>query len=138
MLTAIIFIVLIGILFAISFSLYSMSVQRTTDHYLYNQAQLLARSGVEYAILAVGGHDIAASGNCINNIDLNYNNTYDINITIYYIGKGLPAGCNILDNTLKDSEDNGTAIIDVRVSLNPSLLEHNPPITYVRRTIQKL
>ena len=138
MLSAIIFIILIGILFAFTISLLGTTTQRTLDHYLLNQEELLARGAVEYAIMAVGGHDIATTGNCINKIDMSYNNIYDINLTLYYIGSGLPAGCNVLDNTLQDPEDNGTAIIDVSVSLKPSLSNTYPQIVYRRRVIQKL
>jgi hypothetical protein len=138
MVTALIFIVLISMLFALIFSMLSKTTQRTLNHFLLNQEELLARSAVEYAILAVGGHDISASSNCINKIDMSFHNTYDINLTIRYIGSDFPPSCNILDNTLTDPDDNGTAIIDVRVSLKPSIQEAQPAVTFARRFIQKL
>ncbi len=138
MLTAIIFIVIIGILFAIVLSLLGTTTQRTMDHYLLNQEEILARGALEYAVMAVGGNEVNDSGKCLKNINLNYNNTFDINITIHYIGSNLAPGCNILDNTMKNSDDNGTAIIDIKVGLKPSLADTNPPVTYTRRTIQKL
>jgi len=136
MVAAIIFIIIIGVLFAFILSMLSRSTQRTIDHYLVNQQELLARSAVEYAVLAAGGHDYSID--CINYINISYNNTYDINLSIHYIGSGLPASCNILDNTLTDPDDNGTAIIDVRVTLDPSVQDGQPTITYARRLIQKL
>ena len=61
---------------------------------------------------------------------------FDINITINYIGNGLPAaGCTILgDNLLVTADSNVTVIIDTIVT------DHNvstEPIRLHRRTIQK-
>ena len=140
MLTAIVFILIVALL--LYYALFSLTnaTKKTTDLYLYEQAELLGKSATEYAILAVQGHNF--SNNCLDNININYQDTYDINITIRYIGQRLPSTCNILDNTLSTKESNGTAIIDVQVSLNPSLTSnsgiHLTPISYVRRTIQKL
>lgn len=140
MLTAIIFIFIVALLLYLALFSLSNATKKTTDLYLYEQAELLGKSAAEYAILAVQGHNF--SNDCLNNININYQNTFDINITIFYIGKGLPNNCNILDNSLVTQESNGTAIIDVQVSLNPSLSSTNAtsltPIRYVRRTIQKL
>ncbi len=139
MLTAIVFILIIGVLFAFTLSLLASSTQRTSDHYLHNQAQMLARGAVEYAILATQGHDISTTNNCLNSININYNNTFDINVTIYYIGNGFPPGCTqVLSNTLQTDESNASAVIDVKVTLNPTVFSGNSPITYIRRTIQKL
>ena len=136
MVAAIAFIVAIGFLFAVISTLYSKTTQRTIDHFLHNQQELLARSAVEYAVLAAGGHDY--TNNCLNTILIDYANSYDIRITIHYIGNDLPADCYILDKTLSDPRDNGTAIIDVRVTLDPSVQDGQPTITYARRLIQKL
>lgn len=136
LLAAIIFIIIIGILFALIISMLTITTQRTMDHYLHNQEELLARSAVEYAILAAGGHDYTA--NCLNNVSINYANTYDIAISIHYIGNDLPANCNILDASLTDARDNGTAVVDVRVSIDPNALPNQNPVTFARRFIQKL
>jgi len=139
MLTAIIFILTIGVLFAIVFSMLTGTTQKTMDHYLLNQEEALARSALEYTLLAVGGNEVNDSSKCLNQINMNYQNTYDINVTIHYIGSGLPVpGCNVLDNSVQDVEDNATAIIDILVSLKPDVLPTNPPVTYFRRFIQKL
>jgi hypothetical protein len=108
------------------------------DHYLLNQEELLAVGAIEYAVMAVGGNEVNDSTKCLKNINLSYLNTYDINISIHYIGSNIPSQCNVLDNNLTDKENNATAIIDIKVSLNPALTDKNPPVTYVRRTIQKL
>ena len=138
LLIAIVFILIISLLSLLTLSTFSIANQKTLDNFLLNQEEILARGAVEYAIMAVGGHDIKTTGSCINQINMSYKDTYDINVTLYYIGSGLPAGCNILDNSLQDPEDNGTAIIDVSVSLKPSLSNTYPQIVYRRRVIQKL
>ncbi len=138
MLTAIIFILLVGLLLAFAINSLTTSVKRTTDIYTIEQAQILAKSGTEYAILAAQGHNFTSG--CLQHININYQNTYDINITIHYIGKGFPAGCGpyILSNSLQTKDSNGTAIIDTVVSLKPSLQTDETHISYARRTIQKL
>ncbi len=136
MLTAIIFILISGLLISFIIGSLNTAVKKTSDTYLYEQAQLLAKSATEYAILAAQGHNY--TNNCLNAININYQNTFDINITLSYIGNGLPTNCNILHNAIVTKESNGTVIVDTRVSLNKNLLQNNTPITYVRRTLQKL
>lgn len=138
LITAIIFMVLVASIAALSLSLSSFSTKQTTDLYLKEQAELLLQSGTEFALLAISGHDINATSNCINSINSQYPTTaaplFDINITIYYMGSGLPAGCNILSNAVVTADSNITVIIDTIVE------DHNistEPIRLHRRTIQK-
>jgi len=135
MLAAIIFMLLIGLILGLTISMLSTNVGKTTQIYMAEQAKLLAKSATDYAILAASAHP---NSSCLNHIDFTYQNSFDINITISYIGSGLPSGCNILDNNLNYEESNKTLIVDTKVSLRPSLLQDSTPITYVRRTIQKL
>ncbi len=138
LLTAIIFITIVGALTVIILSSSSSTVKKSEDIYLYEQAKTLAKSATEYAILAIQGHNFSSS--CLNEININYQNLFDINITIYYIGNDLPTtDCNILSNSLQTDESNGTAIIDTKVSLSPTALQTNVnPITFTKRTLQKL
>jgi len=137
MLSAIIFILLIGLLIGFMLSNVAKSTKGTETLYFYEQAQALAHGGAEYAIMAIQGNDFTA-GNCINNVDIDYLNTYDINISISYLGKGLPASCNLLANNIATKETNSTVIMDICVSLKPSIVKDNIPIRYCRRTLQKL
>ena len=127
---------LIGILMALSFSLSSQTTKQTGQLYLQEQGQLLAKSATEFALLAISGHN--NNLNCINRIDLRYPQNapiYDINMTLYYIGNGLPAGCNTLTNSIATAESNGTVMIDTFVSyIDP---ETNETIRFHRRTLQK-
>jgi len=128
LLTAIIFIVVVATIGAISFSLLSTNVQKSEDTYLLEQSRLLARSATEYAILAVSGHD--RSSDCLERIDTSYLDTYDINISLHYIGANLPSTCPVLDRR-------GSSIfvlIDTFVSVRNS----TNPVTYHHRSIQKL
>ena len=138
LITAIIFIVLVASIAALSLSFSSFSTKQTTDLYLKEQAELLVQSGTEFALLAISGHDINATSNCINAINAPYPTAaapqFDINITINYMGSGLPAGCNILSNAVVTADSNVTVIIDTIVT------DHNvstEPIRLHRRTIQK-
>ncbi|MFK5881814.1 MAG: type II secretion system protein [Sulfurospirillum sp.] len=134
LLTAIIFLVLIATISAISISLSTQSVKQTSDMYLKAQAQLLLRSGTEFAMLALSGHNY--STNCLEKIDMTYNNMLDINVSIDYIGSGLPCNSShILDNNISTDDSNRTVIIDTIVTTKPDVATE--PIRLHRRTIQK-
>ncbi len=133
LLTAIIFLVLIATISAISISLSTQTVKQTTDIYLKNQAELLLRSGTEFALLAMSGHNYNSS--CLNDINMTYSNQFDINVSIMYIGKGLPSGCQTLDNNISTADSNRTVIIDTFVSTKADITTE--PIRLHRRTIQK-
>jgi len=134
LLTAIIFLVLIATISAISISLSTQSVKQTSDIYLKAQAQLLLRSGTEFAMLALSGHNYNTSP-CLNDINMTYNNMFDINVSISYIGKGLPSNCQTLDNNISTPDSNRTVIIDTFVSTQSGITTE--PIRLHRRTIQK-
>ncbi len=135
MLTAIIFILIIGTILAITVSLMGNTTQKTTNRYLYEQAQLLARSAAEYAVMAAQSQNLA---NCLKKINMQYQNLYDINITLHYVGNGLPTNCPILANNVGHSESNSSVLIDIWVHLKPSVSQNENPISYFRRTLQKL
>jgi len=140
LLTAIIFLVLVATISVLALTLSTQSAKQTTDIYLKNQAELLLRSGTEFAMLAMSGTDYNAT-NCLNNVYIRYpengvNYTHDINITISYIGNGLPASCiNRLSNSISTPESNRTVIIDTIVTTNPIITSEQ--IRMHRRSIQK-
>ncbi len=133
LLTAIIFLVMIATISAISISFSTQTVKQTTDIYLKNQAELLIRSATEFALLAMSGHNY--SNSCLNDINMTYSNQFDINVSIMYIGKGLPSGCQTLDNNISTADSNRTVIIDTFVSTKADITTE--PIRLHRRTIQK-
>lgn len=140
MITAIVFMILVATLGALAISLSNLSTKQTSDLYLREQAELLAQGATEYALLAISGHDFTA--NCLNTINSTYTQDgvtilFDINVTLYYLGNGLPANCNTLTNNLNNidtNDSNRTVIIDTFVTDRNLSTE---PIRIHRRTIQK-
>ncbi|MDA3946227.1 MAG: type II secretion system protein [Helicobacteraceae bacterium] len=145
MIMAIFFMIVIATLLTYMLSTTTETAQRTTNTYINEQAQLLAKSATEYAILRVSGFDRSTGNNCQNLFTAQYPDTtnpiFDINVNIRYIGFGplVTAGgtCNILVSDIQTPESNGTMLIDVYVSDNAGL-NLNEPIRYHRRTLQKL
>jgi len=137
LITAIIILVIMSTLMVLMLSLSSQTVKQTEDIYLKEQAQLLARSATEYALLAISGHERTANSKCVENIKMKYpatNPQYNIKVSIYYIGKNMPCDPTYeLDDNISTSDSNGTVIIDTLVTTNLS----DEPIRYHRRTIQK-
>ena len=90
LLSAIFLMVLVATLMMLAYSLSSQTKKQTGDIYMQEQAQLLARSATEFALLAISGHD--NRNDCIERINLQYpqgSPIYDINMSLYYIGNGL-------------------------------------------------
>lgn len=92
------------------------------DKYLRAQAQLLAKSATEYAIMRVQGFN-TSGGNCLNQLTIAVNDTtgnkmFDISVSMLYSFRGAaPIGgtCNFLaENTGKDT----TVLMDVTVTDN--------------------
>jgi hypothetical protein len=89
------------------------------DKYLRAQAQLLAKSATEYAVMRVQGFNGAG---CLNQLNITVNdanggNMFNINVSMNYSFRGAAPGgtCNVLAaNTGKDS----TVLLDVTVTDN--------------------
>lgn len=145
LITAILFMVVVASLGALALSFSALSVKQTSDTYLKEQAELLVQSAAEYALLAISAHNF--SNNCVNTINAQYPNTgtnalFDINISLYYLGKNLPAGCQTPSGTTTTSnidtnDSNLTVIIDTIVSTNTDNNISTEPIRLHRRTLQK-
>ena len=140
MIMAIVVIVIVATILALSLSLTSKTSKKTTDLYLYEQAAILSHSAAEYAMLRIS----QVSPCSIENIDFNYNNLYDINISMKYIYFG-GSTCNTNVNadlnrtyfgTTTHLKSDGTVILDVSVATQPGLTSE--PVRYFRRSIQKL
>ncbi|MBN2782866.1 MAG: hypothetical protein JXQ66_06455 [Campylobacterales bacterium] len=132
MIMAIVVIVVISTIMALSISLSTQTSKRTTDIYLYEQAVLYSKSAAELALL-----DIAQNPPCsVTAKNISFDNTYDANITMKYIYTS-PSPCsNANDNyfSITTPEQNGSVMMDITVSTDAG----TEPITYFRRTIQKL
>ena len=143
MLTAIVVIILMASVGAFVMSLSGKMVKTTTTQFQREQAMLLAKSYTEYAIMAVMSND--RTTNCLGNITGNALG-YNITVNISYIGRnivadpsGVPNTCsNILSNIVVTPESTLNIIVDVYVRYNDLDNPAGAPITYHKRTLQKI
>lgn len=149
MIMAIIVIIVISTIMALSLSLTSETSKRTTDIYLYEQAELYAKSATELALL-----DIAQAAPCTYTgatylLPLGCTGSeciYNVNVTARYVYYDDPStGANESpcaatagsDYTFVNTpEQSGSVLMNVVVTTQPSITTE--PIRYFRRTIQKL
>ena len=137
MIMAITVIVIMATIMALSISLTTTTTKKTVDMYLYEQSILLSKSATEYALL-----QIAQNPPC-SNIDATFtqDTLYTIDISVQYIyDAAAPCATNggTLYTTVATPEQNGSAVMDVTVSVTPDKNIASEPIRYFRRTIQKL
>ncbi len=139
LLTAIIFIVLLSTIGVLALSLSSQNVKQTSDAYLKTQAELLAISATEYAVMAMTAHEINATNGCLNTIDATYPNAtnpmFNIRVDIRYFGNGLPIGCDTMADNVINSDSNVTAQVDTYVTSATGIASE--PIRFHRRTLQR-
>ncbi len=144
LITAIIILVVVSTLMTLMISLSATSVKQTTDIFYKEQAELLARSAVEYGLLAISGHENNVS--CVENINITYPDastpTHEANLTMYYIfDKTTPVvNCDAnhtLATNIETNKSNLTVMIDVRVSVRQDVTGITEPIVIHRRTLQK-
>ena len=87
---AIIFILLVASIGALSMSISSSSAKTSVNLFIHEQAKLLADGAVEYAIMKVQQNNFADT--CVDEIEIKYPNdtnpTFIANISITYIGDG--------------------------------------------------
>lgn len=135
LLTAIMFIVLIATIGALALSFSTQTSKQTSDVYLRAQAEILARSATEYALLALSAHNHTA--NCLETIEAEYNDIFDINMTLYYIGNFDPTWTcgNVIANDIATADSNLTVIIDTYVQIKDNITSED--IRIHRRTLQK-
>ena len=85
---AIIFILLVASIGALSMSISSSSAKTSVNLFIHEQAKLLADGAAEYAIMKVQQNDFTAT--CVDEIEIKYPNdtnpTFRANISITYIG----------------------------------------------------
>ena len=89
---AIIFILLVASIGALSMAISSSSAKTSVNLFIHEQAKLLADGAAEYAIMKVQQNNFATT--CVDEIEINYPNdkdknpTFRANISITYIGDG--------------------------------------------------
>ena len=163
MVTAIFVIIIMATVSSLIMNVTGKTIKETTQQYQKEQAQLLARSYTELAILRVIDTNRSAAGAnpCFEEINENFGAKagfygYDVNVTIKYIGNNV-----ILANCRNNIEANGvfnlgntnatwnnnignfyntvSLVIDTYISYKDfDDLNLNRNITFHRRTLQKL
>lgn len=140
LITAIMFIVLIATIGALALTFSTQTSKQTTDVYLRAQAELLARSATEYAMLAMSRHDHKV--NCLDNITATFNNLFDIEVYFSYIGIDGAAGGNlpneckrVLSNNTATPDSDFTVLVDTYVESLATVTDEQ--IRIHRRTLQK-
>jgi len=146
MITAIFVIVIMATVTSLIMNVTGKTVKETTQQYQKEQAQLLARSYTELAILNVLYYD--RSLNCLENITDHFgaagDDGYDIDITIKYIGKSTAltncSGANkiALLNGSKKFYNTVSLVIDTYIKYKDFDDPQKRDITFHRRTLQKL
>lgn len=110
------------------------------NNYLHTQAELLAASATEFAVMRAQGHN-TGGGACLNNMNITVQdstgaNAYDINVTIRYSFRGAaPGACNILTSGTGNST---MMLIDTTVVTNSDADLSTEPIRIFKRSWQKL
>lgn len=142
---------LIATVGAMILSIATTSSKKATDDYLRIQAEMLARSATEFAVMRVQGFDRkgpdatinTADDTCLENLDITAD-PYVANVTISYLFNGTkPANCNnVLSSDdvgykpqVEDTDLNGMTIIDVVVTTTDGT--STEPIRIHKRTLQK-
>jgi type II secretory pathway pseudopilin PulG len=146
MITAIFVIIIMATVTSLIMNVTGKTVKETTQQYQKEQAQLLARSYTELAILNVLHYD--RSADCLENITDHFgatgDNGYDINITIKYIGQSATlTNCLVANKiaTLNGStkfDNTVSMVIDTYIKYRDFDDPQKRDITFHRRTLQKL
>ena len=154
LLVAIFTIVLLSLVAGYIFYASASTMKEGTLQYKREQAQLLARSYTEYAVMAISANNRDGSNVCIDNINATIGTDpakgegYRVRVEITYIGnKRYVDKCMRVATKLDDSDvDTLSAIIDVYVEyrdiFHPSLFNRYiylvPWQSYHKRSIQKI
>lgn len=141
LIAAIFFIILISTIALTSLSIATMSAREAPNILLNQQAELLARSATEYAIMNIQQNDYNKScpEKSVKEINLNYPNNnspiFNAKVQIYYLNSALPCGDNVISSSTALAANYKLAsIIDVRVTSVGNI--GSAPIKFSRRTLQ--
>ena len=131
MIMAIAVIVIISSILALSLSLTTQTTKNTADIYLYEQANLLARSAGEYAKLKIGqvGPCAYAGETFTEN-----NNLYIITISPSYVYNNGFSACGA--TTLTQNEDFGAVWLDITVEVTDPTVVSEPIRIFKRKLVE--
>ena len=139
LIAAIFFIILISTIALTSLSIATMSAREAPNILLNQQAELLARSATEYAIMNIQQNDYnKGCPDSVKEINLNYPSKspiFNVKVQIYYLNSALPCGDNVISSSTALADNYKLAsIIDVRVTSVGNI--GSAPIKFSRRTLQ--
>lgn len=136
MIMAIIAIVIISTILAISISLSAQTSKNSVDLYVYEQANLLARSAGEYARLQIGKNNPCDDTNV--SISFIENNHYNITIAVKYVYDTSIATCSTALTHAATSQDAhfGAALIDITVTVNDTTVTSEPIRVFRRKLVE--
>jgi hypothetical protein len=140
-------IIMISTIMLLSLNTTAATSKRTVDLFLYEQAELHTKSAIEYALYKISKEGCQDIPIIINGLD----GVYDINVSTQYSYTGEDGSnfttttneagdvCDNLTPTtaVTTPEQNGTVMMDVTVTI-PASITGTEPVTFFRRTIQKL
>ena len=140
--TAIFVIIIMASITALIMNVTGKTVKATTQQYQDEQARLLARSYTELGIMYALHYDRTATPDCLETINDTFKN-YNIRVEFHYIGNTTALnGCNRAitpwAGTVTGFEKSLSLILDTYISYSDPDDSLNRPITYHRRTLQKL
>lgn len=116
----------------------------TGDRYLRYQAELLADSATDYAVMRIGDYNASLNNNCLEDINItvndatNTNAMFNISSTIYYSYRdAAPGGCNVRNVLAQNTGMESMVLIDTTVTANEALNLSTEPIRVHHRSWQK-
>lgn len=142
MIMAIAVVLVVSTIMALSLALTTETTKRTVDLYLYEQAELVAKSAVELTMLEIAQRD--PTTNCLDTsstphqpfLNTDIDTVFDVNVTVQYVFTNTVGACDMYIDDINTSEQNGSALIDVVVGTDANVTTE--PIRFFRRTMQKL
>ncbi|PSM52527.1 hypothetical protein CBLAS_0633 [Campylobacter blaseri] len=140
---AVFFVVLIATLGMMALSFSTSTIKQSSNIYLREQAEVLARSAAEIAIMAMQDHNY--STNCLKNVKVFYpsggvNAILEAKVSMWYFDRNLTGCSNRILSAIYTLEDrhnivDNIAMLDISVkSINNSTTE---PISLHKRIIQR-
>jgi len=138
MIMAVAAIVIISTLLALALSMTAKTSKNTINLYLYEQAQLIAKSAAELTLLYISLENNETNPCHVKSLNFTERNLFDVNVTVKYSYLD-PSPCNPADTfaTVTTEEQNGSVLLDITVSVDDATVT-TEPIRYFKRTIQKL
>lgn len=135
MILAVIVMVLVAGIMTLALTLTTETTKRTSDVYLYEQAQLLAKSAVELTLLDI------AKNRCVDSFEPSFDDDidsmFDVNVKVGYVySSGVLEDCSSRFAEVTSSVQAGSVLMDITVQTKDGVATE--PIRFFRRVMQKL